>query len=147
MSPHEQLAGFVAEFTSQMQEFIAVARDRMHDLFPDAWELVWDNYNFLVIAYSPTDGPEGPPLSLGAYRGGINLFLVVGEGLDDPHGLLRGSGTKVRHVPLATATDLDRPEVRDLIAQAADHGVRPLAAATGPGLVIRGIAGKRRPRR
>lgn len=147
MSAQDELAGFVGEFTREMQGFIGAARDRMRGLFPDAWELVWDNYNFLVIAYSPTDGPEGPPLSLGAYRGGINLFLVVGDGLADPHGLLKGSGTKVRHVPLTSASDLDRPEVRDLIAQAADHGVRPLAAATGPGLVIRGVAGKRRPRR
>jgi hypothetical protein len=50
---------------------------------------------------------------------GVRLGLYDGATLDDPAGLLRGRGTRHRHLVLAAPDDLERPELRDLLARAA----------------------------
>lgn len=48
----------------------------------------------------------------------VNLGFFRGALLDDPHGLLEGSGAKMRHVKIRSAADADRPEIRMLLAAA-----------------------------
>jgi hypothetical protein len=48
-----ELAGYIAKFTPAMQERIRDCR-AFAARFPDAVQLVYDNYNFLVIAFGPT---------------------------------------------------------------------------------------------
>src|SRR3954466_1091962 len=99
-----------------MQERIRRCRARMQAQFPDAVQLVYDNYNFLVIGFGPTRRPSHAILSLAAHRKGISLcFLQRGPDLPDPEHLLHGSGTVVRTLPLDSATDLERPEVQALM--------------------------------
>ncbi len=50
--------------------------------------------------------------------GYVNLMFARGVDLDDPEGLLVGTGKKARHVKLRTAADVDRPGVRALLEQA-----------------------------
>ncbi|WP_375424723.1 hypothetical protein [uncultured Friedmanniella sp.] len=71
-------------------------------------QLVWDNDNFLVIAFGPTTRPSQVVLSLAAQRSGVALCLQHGGGLADPQQLLRGSGVRVRTLRLEAPDDLDR---------------------------------------
>lgn len=50
--------------------------------------------------------------------GWVNLGFFQGANLSDPHGLLEGSGAKMRHVKIRAAADADRPEIRALLAAA-----------------------------
>lgn len=50
--------------------------------------------------------------------GWVNLGFLQGGSLSDPHGLLEGSGAKMRHVKIRSAADADRPEIRELLAAA-----------------------------
>jgi len=52
------------------------------------------------------------------YRGHVNLMFVRGTDLDDPRGLLEGSGRTIRHVKMRAPKDVDRPGVRALITEA-----------------------------
>lgn len=143
-----RLAGFVAEFTPQMQDVIWSCRAGMQELFPDAWQLVWDNYNFLVIGFGPTDRPSDAPMSLACGRRGVSLcFVKDAPSLADPEGLLRGSGRTVRNIELTSAEDLHRPAVRALIDAAAQRSPIPLGESEGGELVVRSVSAKRRPRR
>ena len=45
----------------------------------------------------------------------VNLEIESGAFLDDPAGLLEGTGKTARHLKLRAPEDLDRPEVRALI--------------------------------
>ena len=77
----------------------------------------------------------------------MTLFFADGKGLADPQKLLQGSGSRVRSIRLQSADDLDRPEVRALIAAA----TRPHAAVfrVAPKLttIVKSVAKTRRPRR
>ncbi len=143
-----RLAGFVREFTPDMQELIWACRARLQELYPGAWQLVWDNYNFLVVGFSPSDRPSDAPMSLACGRRGVSLcFVKDAPSLPDPEDLLRGSGRVVRNLELTSAADLDRPAVRALVDAASLRGPVPLAEAEGGELVVRSVSAKRRARR
>ena len=59
---------------------------------------------------------------------GVSLFFLKGAGLDDPHRVLKGTGKVARHVVLEAASDLDRPALQALIAQALERAPRPMAS-------------------
>lgn len=143
-----ELSGFVEKFAPDMQRRIRGCRERLAAWFPDAVQLVYDNYNFLVIGFGPTQRPSEALVSLAAYRGGVNLcFLQRAPELPDPTSILRGSGSVVRNVALAEPDDLERSDVVALLAAQAALAVVPMAASEGPALVIKSVSAKQRPRR
>lgn len=148
MTAEDELAGFVAEFAPPMRERIRACRAALAARFPTAVQVVYDNYNFLVIGFGPTERPSQALFSLAADRNRVNLcFLQRGPELPDPAGLLRGGGKVVRTLRLAEPSDLDRPEVVALIEAECALAAIPMEQAEGPRLVIKSVSAKRRPRR
>ena len=140
-----QLRGFIAKFDSPGQALIRALRKAMRARLPGAWELVYDNYNFFVIGYSPTERPSDMLFSIAAAASGVNLFFAQGAKLADPKGVLEGDGKQVRFIRVRSASELDRPEVKALMAAQMKHG-RAIGPAAGK-LVIRSVSAKQRPRR
>lgn len=146
MSAEAELAGFVAKFAPEMQERIHGCRAKLQIRFPDSVQLVYDNYNFFVIGFGPTQRASDAILSLAAYARGINLcFLQRGPELPDPTSILRGTGKVVRNIALGAVEDLDRPDVVALIDAAVAGS--SMVAAGGGGLIIKSVSAKQRPRR
>ena len=56
----------------------------------------------------------------------VNLGFFQGASLNDPGGLLEGSGAKMRHVKVRSIADADRPEIRELVAAAVAERIRAL---------------------
>jgi hypothetical protein len=143
-----QLQGFLGEFLPEVAALCSAVRARLQTLFPDAVELVYDNYNALVIGFGPSEKPSEAPLSLALVPRWVNLCFLQGAGLDDPEGLLEGSGSVARHIKIHDAEQLDAAAVQALIRQAAEKGgLLTRRAGEGRRLVIRSISAKRRPRR
>ena len=142
-----QIAGFIAAYTPAMGTSIRAARKRMQALFPTGYEMVYDNYNALVFGYSPTPRPSAAILSIAAFPQWVTLCFLQGAKLADPHVLLKGSGTQVRHRRLASVDDFDDPRIAELIdaARATVHSA--LDAAPPLSTVIRSISARQRPRR
>lgn len=143
----KQLAGFVAKFTPEMASLIRAARTKMRKRIPQALELVYDNYNFFVIGYGPTEKAGDAIFSLAAQAKGLSLCFLQGARLPDPSGLLRGAGNVVRNIRLESAATLDRPEVGALIAAALERAKTPLLASGSHRLIIKSVSAKQRPRR
>jgi hypothetical protein len=119
----------------------------MHARFPNAKQLVYDNYNFLVIGFGPTVRASDAIFSLAAQRTGINLcFLQHGADLPDPAGVLRGSGKIVRNLPLQMAKDLDSPDTEALISAALQRAKVPMDASDELEVIIKSVSAKQRPR-
>lgn len=146
-SAERQLAELIAKFDPPMARFIRAARRRMRSLLPRASELVYDNYNFLAIGYGPNERAGQAMLSLAAHAKGVTLFFLHGKDLADPHGLLIGSGKRVRSIRLKGPATLNRPQVRRLIGQACQKARVPLSEAIPRKLFIKSVSAKQRPRR
>lgn len=147
VDPEKQLRKFIAKFDSKNQEIIRSARKILRRCFPTATELVYDNYNFFVIGYGPTERPSDSIISIAAAANGVGLCFIRGASLPDPARILQGSGKQTRFVRLPSANILKKPEVQALIKVAADRARAPMPAQGNGKLIIRSISTKQRPRR
>lgn len=146
-SPAQQLSGFLAEFTPEIATRARTALKQLRQLVPPSVEMVYDNYNFLVVGFSPTPRPSEAVLSLALYARGIGLCFLHGAKLPDPHGILRGSGKQVRSIKIITGEELADPRVQETIRLAVEHAPVPYPRGSKRRLVIKSISPKRRARR
>lgn len=147
-----KLDSFFAQYAPEVESFARRALAKMRRLVPGAIEMVYDNYNWLVIGFSPSERPSEAIFSLVLPPGAVTLCFLQGAGLPDPAGLLRGSGKVVRNIRLYTAgvkdaKVLDEPEVLSLINVALNRAKVPMPVGTRRKVIIRAVAAKQRPRR
>jgi hypothetical protein len=131
-------------------EIAATARAalvRLRRQVPGAVEMVYDNYNALVVGFGPSDRASEAVVSIALYPRWVTLFFLEGAELPDPKGLLRGSGTRVRSITLETAADIDAPAVQALIRAALGQADVRIDPAGRRRLMIKSISRKQRPRR
>ena len=148
MTPRAQLDTFIDKYSPEMAREGRAALRRLRRLAPGAVELVYDNYNWLVVGFGPSERASDAVFSLVfAPRWLALCFLQDAPDLPDPHRLLRGSGKVVRNIRLPTAKDLDAPAVRALVTAALKQTDVPIRPAGRGRIVIRAISRKQRPRR
>jgi len=143
----DQIAKFLARFTPAMSQLALDCRKALRKRMPTAVELVYDNYNALVFGFGPSERASEAILSIALYPRWVTLFFLQGTRLDDPARLLKGAGTRVRHVILSDVAILDEPALRGLIRQAIATAPRPIDARAPRRMVIRSVSARQRPRR
>ncbi|KRA80512.1 DUF1801 domain-containing protein [Altererythrobacter sp. Root672] len=136
----ERYSPHVAELGRSL---IAHARARI----PQANALVYDNYNALGVGFARNVSSSNVIISVVLYPRWVSLFFFKGALLEDPAGLLRGSGTIIRHIRFEDDAEFARPEVESLIAAALDLVEPPLDPAAEGRLVIKSVSARQRPRR
>jgi len=147
-----QLDSFLAKYDSEVEAFARRALAKMRKFVPGAVEMVYDNYNWLVIGFSPSERPSEAIFSLVMPASRVTLCFLQGAGLPDPDKRLQGSGNVVRNIRLyedgePDAKVLDDPEVRSLINVALNRAKVPMPAGLRRKLIIKSISTKQRPRR
>jgi hypothetical protein len=145
--PRAQLADFIAKYSPEIGSIFRAALVKMRKLLPGAVEMVYDNYNALVVGFGPTERPSEAIFSIAAYPGWVSVFFLQGAGIPDPQRILKGSGTRARHIKLQDASDLDKQTIRSLIATALDRAVKPLDESNPRQIIVKSISKKQRPRR
>lgn len=142
-----QLDAFIGKFAPADQERIRAVRAVARSWFPTGNELVWDNYNFLVIGYSPTDRPSDSVLSIAARANAVAISFLHGATLPDPLGLLNGDGKQNRFLRIPALDVLSHPGVLALVAAAVAQNPVSFAPSGGGALIIRSVSEKQQPRR
>src|SRR3954452_24715134 len=143
-----QLSAFIGKYSPAMAREGRAALARMRRLVPGAVQMVYDNYNGLVVGFGATDRPSQAVVSILMLRDHLTLcFIDDGASLPDPEQLLQGRGSVVRHIKLGSSGDLDRPAIRALIAEAVRRSEVPFDARARARLVIKSISKKQRPRK
>jgi hypothetical protein len=143
----KQLKAFIGKFGPKDQQLIRAVRRKVRKCFPTANELVWDNYNFFVIGYSPTERPSDSIVSIAARANGVGLCFIRGASLPDPKKLLLGSGNQTRFIRLESVGVLGSLEVEALFSAAVAQAKTPFPASGRGKLIIRSVSAKQRPRR
>jgi hypothetical protein len=95
--------------------------ERMRACGPDVRELMHDGYPTACIG-------EAAFGYVGAFSAHVNVGFFFGAALDDPAGLLQGTGKRMRHVKLRPERPVDAVALSGLIAAAYDDMRRRLAA-------------------
>src|SRR3954469_6485703 len=146
-SAEEQLRRFIEKFEPKHRATIRAARKALRKRFPTANELAYDNYNFFVIGYGPTERPSDCFVSIAAAANGVGLCFIHGASLPHPEKILSGSGLQTRFVRLASSDVLEQPGIQALLTVAAERAREPLPASGRGKLIIRSVSAKQRPRR
>jgi len=142
-----QLRDFLDAFPADVAKLFAATRRAVLVASPDAHELIYDAYNALTIAYSFSGRLRDAFCHVAAYSSHVNLGFNRGAELPDPHGILAGSGARIRHVRVSAAADLRAPALRVLLRAAVRQG-RGLGGGAAPSFTVRPTTGaKRRPPR
>ena len=66
----------------------------------------------------PVYSVNGPFAYIKAFKSSVNFGFWRGVDIDDPGGLLQGSGEKMRHVKLTNLDDVDQGAFTDFVKQA-----------------------------
>jgi len=82
------------------------------------YENIYDAYSAVAIGYGTSERLRDGILHIAVYSKHVNLGFNDGASLDDPKGILQGSGKLIRHITIKTAEDLERPELRAYIRRA-----------------------------
>lgn len=147
VAAEKQLKSFIGKFEPKHQTLIRAVRKALRKRFPMAYELAYDNYNFFVLGYGPTERPSDCIVSIVAGANGVGLCFIRGASLPDPDKILLGSGNQTRFIRIESVEVLARPEVEALIAAAAALTKTPMHTTGGVKLIIRSVSAKQRPRR
>jgi hypothetical protein len=146
-SAESQLDAFLNKYSREIRELACAALERLRHLIPGAFEMVYDNYNALVIGFGPTERPSEAVISIALYPRWINLFFLNGIELTDPGKILKGSGKYVRHVVLTDVSVLEQPDVLKLIQESTRLADPPFRKTNQRRLIIKSISTKQRPRK
>ena len=87
------------------------------DVHPDAVEVVRLGYN--AASYGVGSGKMSESHTyITPHKNYVNLGFYFGALLDDPTGILEGTGKKLRHIKVRTLEDANNPALRSLIEAA-----------------------------
>ena len=145
-TPEQQLVSFLAKYSPEIASVADTIRAKMRKLYPTALELVYDNYNALVIGYGATERASDAIFSIALYPRWVTLFFLHGVGLPDPQKLLKGGGSVVRQIRLDSIAMLDDPGVRALMKEAVSRAAVPFDPKGAHRLIIKSISAKQRAR-
>lgn len=141
-----ELDGFIAEYAPEIAALTHALFDRLNARIPGATILVYNYYNALAIGWSPDDRTSRGVLSLAVYPRWVNLCLLHGIDLPDPHRLLAGSGNQVRTIRLTNEDMLDDRRIVAVIGEALARSEPPIDSDAPGQIIIKGISPTQRSR-
>ena len=105
----------------EVRDLFRAAADLVRDVAPDAREQLDLPDRLLAFGFGPPGGIRMRDLivALIPHRAHVNVQLADGALLDDPAGIVEGTGKRIRHVKCRSLEDVARPALRVLLEQQA----------------------------
>jgi hypothetical protein len=110
--------GFLDSLPPESRDVVTDLRAVVRRTVPDAEEsLLWGGLSY----HAPWIGGrvKGSVCQISAQHGEVRLEFIHGVRLDDSRRLLRGDRISKRYVPIRSVAEARRPEIADLIGEAA----------------------------
>jgi hypothetical protein len=119
------LLKFLKSFGDDIKETALWLREFVWDLYPEANELIYDNYNALAFGWSPTDRVGHTFCSVAVWRSGHNVHFgfYSGSELSDPKKLLLGEGKQYRYILVKNKKDFPNAYMTKLVREAYANSV------------------------
>ena len=114
------LLKFLKPFGDDLKERALWLREFVWDLYPNANELIYDNYNALAFGWSPTDrvGHTFCSVAVGRTSHNVHFGFYWGSELSDPKKLLLGEGNQYRYILVKNRDDFPQAYIKKLLKEA-----------------------------
>ncbi len=116
----KDLLKFLKPFGDEITELVLGLREFVWDLYPNANELIYDNYNALAFGWSPTDrvGHTFCSIAVGRTSKNVHFGFYWGSELSDPEKRLLGEGNQYRYILVKSKTEFPKTYIKKLVKEA-----------------------------
>ena len=148
----EQIEEFLEPFKQELVLLTHELRAFLKKETQPTMELVGDSTISVNIGYGFTEKAWDCFCAIIVYSKHINISFPSGASLDDPQGLLQGTGKRVRHIKVKDLYTINNSEVMDLLLEARDKALgileeKPVQKETVK-TIVKPISGiKKRPKK
>src|SRR5215475_1871201 len=114
------LLKFLAPFPEDVKKIALWLREFVWDLYPQANELIYDNYNALAFGWSLTDrvGHTFCSIAVGRTSKNVHFGFYWGSEISDPEKKLIGEGNQYRYILVKTKAAFPKAYIKKLIKEA-----------------------------
>jgi Domain of unknown function (DU1801) len=116
--PPPALIEFLTPYDRAIQKLALSLRSLVLEEMAPCYENIYDAYSAVAIGYGSSDRLQDGVFHIAVYANHVNLGFNHGATLDDPIGILKGTGKRIRHITIKTPADLARPEIRSYVRRA-----------------------------
>jgi hypothetical protein len=116
--PPRELLKFLKPYDKATRDLALQLRALLLDEMAPCYENIYDAYSAVAIGYGTSEKLGDGIFHIAVYAKGANLGFNDGATLEDPKGILEGSGSRIRHIKIRKPEDLERPELRAYIRRA-----------------------------
>ena len=119
------LLKFLSPFNDEIKETVLWLREFVWDMYPDANELIYDNYNALALGWSPGERVSDRFCSIAVGRSSYNIHFGFywGSKIKDPERMLLGKGNQYRYILVKNKKDFPANYIRDLVKEAYEYSL------------------------
>lgn len=110
--PPKALLEFLEPFDRPIRELALATRALVLKEMAPCVEPMYDAYNAVALGYGSTERLKDGVCHIAVYAGHVNIGFNHGAELDNQKGLLEGTGRRMRHITIKSASDLQNPAVR-----------------------------------
>jgi hypothetical protein len=125
--PSDELLELMSDYDISVGGLALELRAMIYEEAPAAHEILFKSY-VLAMSYSFTPKWRDGFCYIAVYPRHTNLGFNRGAELDDPKGLLVGSGKAMRHIKVSSPEDLTKPHLRQFIKAAIRHAKKIASA-------------------
>jgi hypothetical protein len=116
--PPPDLVKFLQPYDRAIQHLALKLRSLVLDEMAPCHENIYDAYNAVAIGYGSSDRLRDGVFHIAVYAKHVNLGFNHGAELNDPLGILKGTGKRIRHITIKSLADLARLEIRSYVRRA-----------------------------
>jgi hypothetical protein len=119
------LRKFLKPFPEDVRDRALWLREFVWRLYPNANELIYDNYNAVAFGWSPTDraGDLFCSIAVGRSSHNVHFGFYWGSKIEDPEGILLGEGNQYRYILVHRKSEFPKNYIRKLIKEAYAYSV------------------------
>ncbi len=116
----KDLLKFLKPFSEDITERALWLREFIWDLYPQANELIYDNYNALAVGWSPTDrvGHTFCSIAIGRTSNNVHFGFYWGSEISDPDKILLGEGNQYRYILVPDKNKFPKVYIKKLVKEA-----------------------------
>ena len=110
----------IDEKSPEIKEIAHAMRALLADIMPGITEVPWGQQK--IAGYGVGEKKMSEHFAyIAPFKKHVNLGFMYGADLDDPEGLLEGTGQELRHIKIRSVEELKKPAIRKLLEDASTH--------------------------
>jgi hypothetical protein len=117
------LIKFLKPYDREIRDLALALRALVLEEMAPCYENIYDAYNAVAIGYGTSDRLRDGIFHIAVYTRHVNLGFNDGATLDDPRGILQGSGNRIRHIQIKVPEDIELPAIRAYIRRARKQAI------------------------